>query len=78
MGQSDVYEWLRNQRLSGNNEYFSVKQVVDNLHCQNGNSGTNVRSVWKQLRSLDKFGYIETVVGWPSYFRVKSKFVKKK
>ena len=82
MGQVDVFFWLRNQRQSGDQRYFTVKQVQDGLRNQGKTNGT-ILGVRGDLLQLERMGYIE-VSGydekkpwrdWQRSFRIKEKYL---
>jgi len=77
MAQDLVYKYLRSQRLAGNHEYLSIAQVYGALLDMKTADLPARRAIWKNIRQLKKYGYIEQqgVGGWPSYFRLKEKYI---
>lgn len=58
MGQQEVYELLKNKRLSGDDRYFSVKEV--RIMVMDSHSATNsLENVSRSLERLWFWGLIE-------------------
>jgi hypothetical protein len=80
MGQYEVYEWLRNARSSGNEQYFSSKEIEDGLKnngCTDGQlshtRGDVIRlyvSGYLELIDLDKTG----LTNYKRFFRIKKRY----
>lgn len=73
MGQIDVYEYLKRERESGNDEYHSISSVYRALIDMKRADTPTRKNVWKSIKRLEKAGYLEVkgVGVWPSYFRLK-------
>ena len=71
MGQVDIFEWLAKRRLSGEHNYFSVKEVTKQM-CLGGLRPAKVR---ESVSRLDDFGFLDMDKGWPKKFRAKLKIV---
>jgi len=54
--ECELFEFLKNQRQSGNNKYFTVEDIRKYANEKGFNGIENIR---KQLRKLHRFGYIE-------------------
>lgn len=78
MAQDDVYNFLRNRRLSGDDTYISIKQLYSSLLDMKGADMPSRRRVWESIKQLKKYDYIEVrgVGEWPSYIRLKNKHEK--
>jgi len=73
LGQNEVYEYLKNQRKAGNEEYYTARQlgkILDygSLNCI------------RHLNKLHEYGFVEKKVLWGMCyaFRIKAKEAKKK
>ena len=80
MGQIEVYEFLKTQRLTKNNAYFSVAEVEKGLQ-ERGFSNGVIHNVRGCLLRLESFGYVEAkmngkVRDWKRLFRLKAKYVQ--
>ena len=75
MGQIEVYNYLKNKRLSGDVSYFSVAEIEKGLREKGYGNGT-VQTVRGSLVKLEYWGYVETVMtgkfrNWKRLFRIK-------
>jgi hypothetical protein len=77
MPQIDVYEFLRSERIKGNDDFISIKKVYENVLDMKNASITQRRTVWRCVRQLRKYGYLEVrqLLNWPSYMRLKDEYV---
>lgn len=80
MGQIEVYEYLKQQRLSGNHDFFSVIDVVKALKEQGKTNGM-LESVRGSLMMLRRYGYLENKMSgdirdWKMLFRLKEEYLK--
>jgi hypothetical protein len=78
MVQNEVFDYLRTQRLKGNHNFFSMREIYDGLLDMKTADLCSRRRVWEGIRMLKKFNYIEVegVGEWPSYMRLREKYVK--
>ena len=60
MGQMEVYEWLKNQRESGKEQYFTTKEVEKGL-TQAGFSNGTIKNLRVDLIKLTVSGYLEMI-----------------
>ena len=58
MSQSDIYEILKNKRLSGDTKYYSVDEIRKLLREKD--LPNHKRNVYDQVTTLHLFGYLET------------------
>lgn len=79
MGQNEVLEYLRKQRLTGNDKFLSIKEIYQGLLDMESADIPSRRAVWEDIRQLKRFGYLEIdgIGGWPSYIRLKKKYINK-
>lgn len=72
MTQYDIFEWLRRQRLTGNDQYFTVAQIRSGLAFGHG-----AIIVHKKVVQLYNFGFLERTEEhvWLRRYRVKKKYV---
>jgi hypothetical protein len=79
MAQNEVFEYLRNQRLKGNDEFISINEIYRGMIDMQRADAPCRRRVWHAIQQLRKFGYLEVsgVGGWPSYMRLKAEYVDK-
>lgn len=52
MGQDEIYQLLKNRRLSGSNEYFSAQDIAKATGCKLSN-------IHDDLARLRIFGFLE-------------------
>lgn len=79
IGQVEVYEFLKNQRLSGNDSYFSpteIKKIFKDL----GYSSGVISGVLGDLIKLEIHGYLEIKMSgdfrdWIRLFRLKKEYM---
>jgi len=81
MGQIEVFEFLKTQRLSGNEDYFSIEEIKKGIPIDNGSSNS-YRNVRSSLIRLERHGYLETKMtgnwrAWHRLFRLKEKYIKR-
>jgi len=72
MGQIEIYDYLKAQRSSGNEEYFTARQIQKELNH-------NCR-VYGALIQLETYGYLEVkrtgkIHDWSRAYRLKKKFL---
>jgi hypothetical protein len=80
MGQIEVYELLKNERLTGNETYFSPCDVKKLLRA-NGFSNGCLDGAWKDLIKLADSGYLEFKMSgkwsdWKRIYRLSEKKLK--
>lgn len=69
MGQEEIFEWFKVQRMSGCHDYFSIHAVEKRVPALNGD-------VRRAIVKLGAYDYLEVrVVGWRRYFRARDKYV---
>lgn len=73
MGQQEIFELLKNKRLSGDEKYFST-QDVRKLLCEKDVSHYTDK-ISKDLKILWYFGFLELKVGDKRLFRIKNKYL---
>lgn len=79
MGQIEVYEFLKNQRLSGVDAFFSCRAVECALK-ERGFSGGVIKGVRGDLLRLEFSDYLEARIeekAWVRCWRIKSKYARK-
>ena len=75
MGQIEVYEFLKQQRQSGNEQYFTVKDIKEALkNCPTHSK--NIRGTWSAVCNLEASGHIETQDDFRRNVRLKKKYIK--
>jgi len=87
MGQIEVFDWLKNQRMTGVEDFFSPKEVFKGM-VQSGIISINspsyvVGSVSVALAKLEAYGYLEMRVcgrwsDWQRRYRIFEKYVSQK
>jgi hypothetical protein len=70
MNQADVYEWFKNKRESGREDFFSIRQVYKELRLQNCQN--NFVSIWNHISKLKSSGFLEIEDVYPAGYRYKS------
>lgn len=80
MGQIEVYEILKKERLTGNEAFFCVREVAK-LLTEEGFENNNYDMARKSLMKLSLSGYLEVKMSgrfsdWKRLYRLKSKYVK--
>ena len=73
MGQGEVFDYLCMERLSGNDAFFSSKQVSKALK----ESSNNIKGVRRSCRKLFEFGFLDLSDDYPKKFRVKKSIALK-
>lgn len=57
MGQSELYEWLKQRRIEGDDDYFTINEMRTFLY---GNDDfINVRKINVQIRQLIRYKVLE-------------------
>jgi len=81
MGQKDIFDWLKTQRLAGNDRYYSISEIYQAFGLWRPDGFTPAKkSVWNSISKLRAFGYLDVKgprVGrsqWPAYVRLKKKY----
>ena len=59
MAQTEVYEWLKERRLIGDNQFFSIHEISRAVDSGGGYSQEGYRSVRVAVNRLYAFGYLE-------------------
>lgn len=73
MGQSDIYEALKNKRLSGDDSYFNSREIMAML---NGKGiSINLSTVQTNLVQLRMFGYLDTKIEAKKVKRITYPFI---
>ena len=75
----DVFEFLKSQRESGNNQFWTIKEVQVSFRNQGFSRGV-IEGIKGDLVKLEVTGYLDGLVqrnGWNRAWRIKSKYVKK-
>ena len=82
MTQSDIFDYLKKQRLKGNDEYISVEKVEKYLKRRK----QSLNRVGVKLLKLHHWGYLEIKVkpkvkgkywhGWNRSYRIKMRYLK--
>lgn len=80
MGQIEIYELLKIQRLTGNDEYLCVNQVQKLLKDAGYTNGC-LKTAWMSLAKLNDAGYLDSKMSgdysdWKRLYRLKDKYVK--
>lgn len=77
MGQIEVYELLKNKRLSGDESYFSVSEIEKMMRDAGYTNGC-IKSVRASVLSLYDYGYLDSKMiskwrDWKRVFRLSDK-----
>jgi hypothetical protein len=80
LGQIEVFEWLKKQRQTGNDQFFSVKEIekgVTDCGLFNGN-GRGVRGAIIMLEAYDylEVDYRGRYTDFGRVFRIKKKYTR--
>jgi hypothetical protein len=77
MNQNFIFEWLQQQRLSGSEDYFTVKEIKMGV-CSNKAYNGYARNIGHECIRLYAFGYLELINphSWRRGYRLKKKFLK--
>lgn len=84
MGQIEVYEWLKNQRRSGNQDYFSIEDIRKGLKEKKQNGCSNrYNNIRVAVIQLEAHNYLEVKLtgksrAWFRLFRLKKEYCKKR
>jgi len=73
LAQSDIYDLLKNKRLSGDRSYFSARQIDKMLRDKN--IELNIASINNNLLGLRVFGFLDTRIEASSKKRIKKVYV---
>jgi len=78
MGQIEVYEFLKTQRLKGDDDYFSAKNIYDGLKAQ-AIDPVSKTCLYAALIQLERFDYVEVKMSgkfrdWHRLYRLKKKY----
>ena len=79
MGQEEIFSFLKNQRLSGNNKFFSAKEVHNALKTVEGCPKV-LYNTHRMLNQLEAYGFLELqmsgkVYEWKRLFRIKEDYL---
>jgi len=79
VGQSEVFNYLRQQRLSGNHKFFSAIEVHNVLRLVEGNPQVRYNTN-RLLNQLANYGFLEIkmtgkVYDWRRLFRIKEEYL---
>jgi len=79
MGQSEIFDWLKDKCMKGNDTYFSVEEIEKGV-------GEHENRAARKLHKLYLFGYLdccaETLVkgkpwnGWKKSYRCKKEYAR--
>jgi len=71
LGQNEIFDFLKNQYLSGNKEHFSIRQISDKLKL-------HYPTTSKQVVRLYAWGYLDIKVKerWKREYRIKKKYIE--
>lgn len=77
MGQIEVYELLKNQRLSGNESFFSISEI-EKLMKDAGYTNGCIKSVRASVLTLYEYKYLDGKMitkwsDWKKVFRLSDK-----
>ena len=80
MGQIEVYEWLKKQRMTGDDRYWRPKEIERGMHDA-GYDQCRRSSLMRNCNMLYQYGYLEIKMtgkfsDWQRMFRVKSQYLK--
>ena len=80
MGQIEVFNYLKDKRLSGDDSYFSIPQISKGLK-DNQLYKCNTRGIWAAVCTLENYGYLEVVkpnkkTEYRRMFRLRNKYTK--
>jgi hypothetical protein len=81
VGQIEVYEWLKKQRLCKNDDYFSIDDIRRGLKAANtGHYSMRYNNVRVACIQLETHGYLEVKMtgkrrAWFRLFRLKQKYL---
>jgi len=80
LGQIEVYELLKNRRLTGDHNFMSVPEIIKaikehKLHSQ------NPRGIWAAVCTLEAYGYLDVkkqgkLRDFKRVVRLKKKYLK--
>lgn len=71
MAQAEIFKWLAKQRLLGEHQYFSVKEVTRQMTLE----GSRPSKVRYCVARLADFGFLDMSSGFPKRFRAKLKII---
>lgn len=79
MNQDIIFCWLQQQLRSGNDSFFTVKEIRQALASDKSYNGYS-RNIGLLLIRLYAFGYLELINphSWRRAYRLKKKFLKNK
>ena len=77
MGQSEIFEWLKDKRMKGNDTFFSVAEVEKGV-------GEHEHRADRKLQMLYAYGYLDCEAeplvkgkmwhGWSKHYRCKKEY----
>ena len=79
MGQIEVYEFMKDMRLSGHDSFFSCRAVEGALRSRGFSPGV-IKGVRGDLLRLEFSGYLEARIeekAWVRCWRLRSKYARK-
>jgi len=82
MGQSEIFEFLKTERLSGNEEFMSITWItkrMSELDAYSTKGKLDRNCVGRQINRMYAHGFLEIRVNptsWRRYFRIKVKYLK--
>lgn len=79
MGQIEVYDLLKRERLTGNDRFLSVTEVEKLMKAEGYTNGCIKTVRWNLLR-LEESGYLEFKMSgkwsdWKRLYRIKDKYL---
>lgn len=79
MGQVEVYNLLHDLRKSGDDSFYSQREIQAKLRDK-GESNGLLKGVWGDLRALERSGYLEVKMSgklqdWLRLYRLKARYL---
>lgn len=59
MGQVEVFDFLKRQRMSGELRYWRVKEIAEGMKASGLYNGCACSNVWAPVAALEAWGYLE-------------------
>ena len=81
MGQIEVYEFLKAEKLKGNEKFFSASEIYK-LMKEQGLEPGHKNALYVALIQLERFEYVDiemqgSLRDWHRLYRIKSKYCEK-
>lgn len=76
-GQVEVFNWLKNKRASGSEDFYTINDIRAGLKSS-VNNGCNFDHIGSDVIKLTEFGYLEIKdrFTWNKRYRIKKKYIK--